>query len=103
LTNVLVVSLAEQPRVPVDVGAAYARQLTTQGIATALFHAWRERPPFDGVERLPSAVAVTDDQQVLETFEFCREHSVLTFYGDRDRLKSTWSKTAGEDISTLNR
>ncbi len=97
LSSELVPSRFELARSATEIG------LTTQAVATALFHAWREGRPFASVERLPSAIALTDDPQVLETFEFCREHSVLTFYGDRDRLKSTWSEMAGEDISALNR
>lgn len=65
--------------------------LTTASIATALFDAWRTARPFDSIEKLPQELAAVTEQSVFDAFDFCRQHSVLTFYGNATRLRETWT------------
>lgn len=74
-----------------SVRAATTFGLTPANAGYSLFSAWLNGEGFDNLALLPSAIAQVSDEAVLEAFTFCREHSVLTFYGDRAFLKQRWS------------
>lgn len=67
------------------------RGLTTENVAHALREAWLTGRTFASIEEEPAVFANTPEQAVLDAFSFCREHSVLTFYGDEPRLRAAWS------------
>lgn len=73
------------------VRTATASELTPADAGYSLLSAWINGERFDHLESLPSAVAQVRDEAILDAFTFCREHSVLTFYGDRNELQKQWS------------
>ncbi len=66
--------------------------LTPFNIGYLLLSTWIADEDSSQLASFASEIARTPKGAVVDAFTFCREHSVLTFYGDRERLKSSWSQ-----------
>jgi zinc protease len=78
--------------------------LSPSNTAWALFGAWLAGEPMTAVGQRPDEIAQTTEAEAIAAFDFCREHSTLTFYGD-GRLEMLWEEVIAERgaaVSELN-